>query len=129
MARSDVQTGGGPVLFDAGPSIFSTEARNLLEGEDQVAWGSAMYGDFPHGPDLRLAVVGGYGLEALEEADMRMQAWRLLADQAAVAGLSLGRFTYREIGETLGISTAAAHKRYAHLVRADPSGSDSSVTS
>ena len=129
MVQADGRTGGGAVLFDAGPSIFSTEALNLLEGEDQVAWGSAMYGDFPHGPDLRLAVDGGYGLEALQEADMRMQAWRLLADQAAVTGLILGRFTYREVGETLDITVQAAHKRYAHLVRADPTGSDPSVTS
>ena len=129
MVQADGRTGGGSVLFDAGPSIYSAEALDLLDGEEGRAWGSAMYGEFPHGADLRLAVKAGYGLEALEEADMRMQAWRLLADQAAVAGLSLGRFTYREIGETLGISTAAAHKRYAHLVRADPSGSDSSVTS
>jgi len=126
----DIGNGGGSVLFDAGPSMFSGEALEVLDGADERAWGSAVYGDFPHGSDLRAAVQGGFGLQALEEADMRMQAWRQLADQAAVAGLMLGRFTYREIGETLGISTAAAHKRYAKLLLPDPPPADpSAVTS
>ena len=104
----------GPVTFEPGESAFSREALDLLDGIEQRAWGDAVYGDFPHGADLRMAVAGGFGLEALQEADMRQQAWTVLRDQAAIEGLMLGRLTYAQIGKALGISTSMAHKRYAH---------------
>lgn len=120
--------GTSSALFDAGPSAFSVEALDLLDGPEDRAYGSAMYGDFPHGADLRLAVLGGFGLQALEEADMRAQAWQQLADQAAVTALALGRATYREVGEVLGISTAAAHKRYAKFLKPDVWPDDAPAT-
>jgi len=106
----------GPLSWEV-ERIFGPCELDCLDGPEARAYGDAMYGDFPHGADLRVAVEGGYGLDALQEADMRVQAWTLLRDQAVVTGLLLGRFTYREVGLNLGISTAAAHKRYAQYVR------------
>ena len=74
------------------------------------------YGDFPWGPNMAYEVEQGYGLNLLMEADMRAQAWTLLTEQAVVHGVALGRFTYAEVGQALGISKAAAHKRYARFV-------------
>lgn len=116
MAGTDLER-PVPLTFDPGPSAFSPDALELLDGPDYRAWGDAMYGDFPHGADLRMVVSGGYGLQALEEADMRAEAWARLRDEAVVQGLSLGRFTWAEAARTLGISRQAAQKRYAHLLK------------
>ena len=107
----------GPISFEPAMIYGPDEVEALaLDWEDAVHddW---VYGDFPHGANLMVEVRAGHGLNIVMEAEMRARAWVLLTEQAVVQGITLGRFTYREVGEALGISTSAAHKRYAHYLR------------
>ena len=107
----------GPLTFEPamiyGPEVLAAFASDL---EDPIHddW---VYGDFPYGDNMEYEVRQGHGLNIVMEADMRARAWVLLTEQAVVQGISLGKFTYAEVGQALGISTSAAHKRYAHYLK------------
>lgn len=113
----------GPMTFEL-PEIYGPLAREGLDDRpwEEQAWADAIYGDFPHGPTMQQTLNQGSGLQAVEEADMRQSGWAVLRDQAAIAGLIQGHFSYRQLAHALGLSVAATHKRYAHLLHPEGDG-------